>query len=207
MRGYVSIDIETTGIDEKSQILQISAVYDDLKSPISELRTIDLPIKWDVMTHCEPYAMGMNADLLKKMMNKDFETFSPKSAGLSLIEFLTKCYHSENGFDGVNGIGDFYRKEKEGKTKKLVLAGKNVASFDIPKLKAFLKTETYIEEHFNNLIHYKTLDVGSLYYDVFKDNVSLSKINELTNRPSVSHNALDDALDVVYAVRHKLGVK
>jgi len=36
--------------------------------------------------------------------------------------------------------------------------------------------------------------------------VSLSKINELTGRKEVSHNALDDAFDVVYAVRHKLGV-
>ena len=42
---------------------------------------------------------------------------------------------------------------------------------------------------------------------MIQDNVSLSKINELTGRNEVSHNAMDDALDVVYAVRHKLGIK
>lgn len=187
MRGYVSIDIETTGIDDKSHILQISAVYDDLKSPISELRTIDLPIKWDVMTHCEPYAMGMNAKLMEKMMSRDFKTYTAKEAVEILLKFLGEVKIDEGN-------------------KNVVLAGKNVASFDIPKIQRMLKDTDYLP-HFNSLVHYKTLDVGSLYYDVFKDNVSLSKINELTNRPPVSHNALDDALDVVYAVRHKLGIK
>lgn len=191
-RGYVSIDIETTGIDDKSHILQISAVYDDLKSPVSKLKTIDLPIKYDVLTHCEPYAMGMNADLLKKMMSKDFKTYSPFDAVDALIGFLLEVQEID----------------EKGRTQKVVLAGKNVASFDIPKIKNFVADVGgfYGVDQLNQLLHYKTLDVGSLYYDTFKDNVSLSKINELTNRPAVSHNALDDAFDVVHAVRHKLGV-
>lgn len=191
MRGYVSIDIETTGIDEKSHILQISAVYDDLKSPIKELKTIDLPIKYSVMTHCEPYAMGMNAKLLEKMMDKNYG-FGPQEAMEKLIDFLAQVRELE----GV---------DEKGKPKKIVLAGKNVASFDIPKIQYLLKNTEYLKS-FNDLIHYKTLDVGSLYYDVFKDNVSLSEINKLTGRAAVSHNALDDAFDVVYAVRNKLGV-
>lgn len=192
MRGYVSIDIETTGIDDKSHILQISAVYDDLKSPISELKKIDLPIKWDVLTHCEPYAMGMNAKLLQNMMDKDFRTYTPFDAADALIGFLL----------------DVQETDEKGRKQKIILSGKNVASFDIPKLKKFLSEVGgfYGSDQFNKLIHYKTLDVGSLYYDVFKDNVSLSEINKLTNRAVVSHNALDDAFDVVYAVRHKLGV-
>lgn len=189
MRGYVSIDIETTGIDDKSHILQISAVYDDLKSPISELRTIDLPIKWDVMTHCEPYAMGMNAKLLEKMMSRDFKTHKPYNAAGALLQFLKSVMVTD---------------EKD-KKQKIVLAGKNVASFDIPKLKLFFDNE-FKGSDFEDVLHYKTLDVGSLYYDTFKDNVSLTEINKLTNRPAVSHNALDDAFDVVHAVRHKLGV-
>lgn len=87
MRGYVSIDIETTGIDDKSHILQISAVYDDLKSPVEALKRIDIPIKHKVLTHCEPYAMGMNADLLKKMMDKNFETYDPTNAARTLFSF------------------------------------------------------------------------------------------------------------------------
>ena len=192
MRGYVSVDIETTGIADNAHILQISAVYDDLKTPIDQLKTFDVVIKYDVMTHCEPYAMGMNAALLKKMMSKDFKTCDVHKASTLFLQFL----------DGVQEI------DEKGRKQKIIFAGKNVASFDIPKITNFLPDHKEYRGHFTrNIVHYKTLDVGSLYYDVFKDNVSLSKINELTNRPAVSHNALDDAFDVVYAVRHKLGIK
>ena len=190
MRPYVSIDIETTGIGEEALILQISAVLDDLVSPISELKTIDLPIKYDKITYAEPYALGMNAELLKKMMDKDFKTYSLDTAMNRLIEFLN--------------VAAELNYEQNGKRGKVLLAGKNVASFDIPKIKKAAQSDYRVM--LDDLIHYKTLDVGSLYYDVFKDNVSLSKINELTNRPAVSHNALDDALDVVHAIRHKLGI-
>lgn len=54
MRPYVSIDIETTGISDESHILQIAAVYNDLVSPVDELKTFNVAIKYDVMTHCEP---------------------------------------------------------------------------------------------------------------------------------------------------------
>lgn len=191
-KGYVSIDIETTGIDDKSHILQISAVYDDLKSSILSLKTIDLVIKHPVLTHCEPYAMGMNAELLKKMMDSKFVTKNPATA----------CHELLNFFRGVqNLIGP----NEKGTFSKIVLSGKNVASFDIPKLKIFFKDQGLLQD-FNDIVHYKTLDVGSLYYDVFQDNVSLSEINKLTNRAEVSHNALEDAFDVVHAVRHKLGI-
>lgn len=195
MRPYLSIDIETTGIDDRSEILQISAVIDDLVSPISELKILDMPIKHESIEYSEPYALGMNAELLKKMMNKDFKTRTPHSAAWGLVSFM-------------GDMQELY-KDENGKSQKIIFSGKNVASFDIPKLRLFIKkhqSDMNLLERFDRMIHYKTLDVGSLYYDVFKDNVSLSKINELTGRNEVSHNALDDALDVVYAVRHKLGV-
>lgn len=192
MRPYVSIDIETTGIADESHILQIAAVFDDLKSPISQLKRIDIPIMWDKITYSEPYALGMNAELFKKMMDKDFKTYTPSSAKYALLNFLREV-QKDIGVDEKNNF------------QKLIIAGKNVASFDIPKITDFMESSSD-HKTFQSLLHYKTLDVGSLYYDVFGDNVSLSKINSLTNRPAVSHNALDDALDVVYAVRKKLGV-
>jgi len=195
MRPYLSIDIETTGIDDRSEILQISVVLDDLVSSVSTLNTLDIPIKHKSIDYSEPYALGMNAELLKKMMNKDFKTYTAHNAAWCLVSFMEEMYDT--------------RKDEKGKPQKIILAGKNVASFDIPKLRQFItKHQGHLEllRRFDRIVHYKTLDVGSLYYDVFKDNVSLSKINELTGRKEVSHNALDDAFDVVYAVRHKLGV-
>lgn len=185
VRSYVSIDIETTGIDLRSEILQISCVYDDGK-PISELKTLDIAIKYESMSYCEPYAMGMNAELLKKMMSKDFPTVKPATAVAQLVRFLKEV---------LTETPD---------QKTILLAGKNLASFDVPMLRSFISRyhEAYLYE-FNRLIGHKTLDVGSMYYDVFGDNVNLSKINELVGRPAVSHNALDDAFDVVHAVRYK----
>ena len=196
MRPYLSIDIETTGIDDRSSILQISAVIDDLVSPIAALKVLDMPIKHNSIDYSEPYALGMNAELLKKMMNKDFRTYSTSEAAVSLVRFMEEMQRT-------------YADDK-GRPQKIIFSGKNVASFDIPKLRLFIVNQDNhtlnLLRRFDDMIHYKTLDVGSLYYDVFKDNVSLSKINELTGRNAVSHNALDDAFDVVYAVRHKLGV-
>lgn len=191
MRPYLSIDIETTGIDDRSEILQISAILDD-GGDLATLKTIDLPIMHNSIDYSEPYALGMNAELFKKMMNKDFKTYSPASAIVELIVFM-------------EDMKRIYLDEK-GRPQNIIFAGKNVASFDIPKIRNFIiKHGKDHLKYFDNMVHYKTLDVGSLYYDVFKDNVSLSKINELTGRNEVSHNALDDAMDVVYAVRHKLG--
>ena len=192
-RTYVSIDIETTGIAEESYILQIAAVADDLKSPISNLKTLDMPIKYNKITYAEPYALGMNATLLANMMQKDFKTFEPERALDCLVCFLEEVQTS---------IG----LDKRGNKSKVILAGKNVASFDIPKLRTMIaKYSPELMSRFDSVVHYKTLDVGSLYFDIFKYNPSLSEINKLTGRNQVSHNALDDALDVVYAVRYKLG--
>jgi hypothetical protein len=199
MSSYVSIDIETTGIAPASHILQISAVLDDLKSPISELKTLDLPIKYESISYSEPYALGMNAELFKKMMNPEFKTYSPRQALEELLAFVISVQESL-GLD------------KRGNKQRVLVAGKNVSSFDITKIHGmflqYFPEAAYMFDPMNNnaVVSYKSLDVGSLYFDVFKENASLSKINKLTGRNAVSHNALDDAFDVVYAVRHKLGV-
>jgi hypothetical protein len=163
-------------------------------SKIADLPKIDMPIKHEVIEYSEPYALGMNADLLKKMMDKKFVTSTPKEALNNLLAFMLSV-QAKMGLDS------------RGNPSKIIFAGKNVASFDIPKLRNMFTIYNYeMLDTFDKLTHYKTLDVGSLYFDTFKDNVSLSEINKLTGRNQVSHNALDDAFDVVYAVRHKLGV-
>ena len=193
MRPYVSIDIETTGIDDRSEILQIAAVLDDGISPTGDLPKMNSVIKHEILDYCEPYALGMNAKLLEKVMQNKVETVTPKEAINELLTLLEKAVE----YSGV---------DEKGKPKKVILSGKNLATFDLPKLRIFIqKHGGYTElKSFDKLIHYKTLDVGSLYWDTFGDNVSLSKINELTGRAAVSHDALDDALDVVYAVRYKM---
>ena len=64
--SYISIDIETTGLDpETCQILEIGAVWDDWTKPIDEL-----PIYHRLVYHKEyrgnAYALALNANLLKR---------------------------------------------------------------------------------------------------------------------------------------------
>lgn len=79
-----------------------------------------------------------------------------------------------------------------GHNNKIPIAGKNVAGFDLPILQ-------------NNNIkinaHHRTLDVGSLYFHKFGYVPSLDEINKLLGFDSVSHKALDDALNIVKIVR------
>lgn len=190
MKPYISLDIETTGLDPKSQVLQIAMIYDDLETPVSELPTFNKKIFYDSFSHAEPYALMMNAKLIQEM-----------SKGYNKLG--SDWTHNHYAIDAALG---FMQKFTKDNSEKIVFAGKNVASFDIPMIRSMAVKQGY-EELFSKICHYKTIDVGSLYFDVFKENVSLSKINELTGRKEVSHDALDDAMDVVYAIRHKLGVK
>ncbi len=52
---------------------------------------------------------------------------------------------------------------------------------------------------------HRAIDVGSLYLSDFGYVPSVSEINKLLDRSPVSHNALEDAWDVVYAIRNKFG--
>jgi len=71
-------------------------------------------------------------------------------------------------------------------------AGKNVANFDIPFL---------ISNGFTIKYHHRILDIGSCYYSKFGYIPSLSEINQYIGNSGVTHKALDDALDVVKAIR------
>ncbi len=63
--SYVSIDIETTGLDEeKCQTLEIGAIFDDWKRPIAELPVFRRVVAWNEVSG-SPFAMALNAGLLK----------------------------------------------------------------------------------------------------------------------------------------------
>lgn len=79
------------------------------------------------------------------------------------------------------------------KDRLITLAGKNIGGFDLTILK-------------NNHIsipnyHHRIIDVGSMYYPLFGYVPSLDEINKLNGHAAVSHRALDDAFNVVQAIR------
>lgn len=194
-RPYVSIDIETTGVGPEVDLIQISGVLDEADKDVEDLKTFDFILRHNNFQNAEPYALYLNAGLIDTIrQNKDTRIDYPGLVMKRLLSKLKEWRVIVNEYDEKHGTG---------MKGKHMLAGKNVGGFDRPKLE--YAAETYVNKAFkqelsSNLIH-RTLDPGSMYFHRYGYNPSLSEINESLNRKAVSHNALDDAFDVVHAIR------
>jgi hypothetical protein len=171
---YLSIDIETTGVDrQKSHVLQLACVYDNGKD-LAELPTFSRVIKWPVISHAEEYAMNLNKELLERAFKKQ----NIVSIDQARSEFVIW-------------------QDKIQRTGRFTPAGKNIQGFDIPIL------ENPVNMFSCRRFLRRVLDPGSMYSDEFNHVPTLGEINRLTGRDEVSHDALSDAWDVVYAIRRK----
>lgn len=174
MRKLISVDIETSGLDaEKCVILSIGAVVINLDTKEKE-HTFYGVINHESF-HGEPYALMMNAELIEKIAKGNVEEVSGNG------NLYLKA-------DPISVPSAFLRWLEPHKEYSVV--GKNFANFD---LKFFEKA--YGHSPFNRRI----LDVGSMFYDVIKDD-KIPNLSECLSRASmnniVTHNALEDAQQV-----------
>jgi len=179
---YVSIDIETTGLDpETCQILEIGAVWDDWTKPIHEL-----PVYHRLVAHEEyrgnAYALALNAALLKRLSGEREPWFlDPDQVADDFATWLKVC-----GWDGQTA---------------LTPAGKNFASFDRQFLRRLPRFEQVVK------LHHRTLDPAVLFWrpedEKLPDSKTCYERAGLDNK--VAHTAVEDALAVVRLVR--LGIK
>lgn len=203
-RPYVSIDIETTGVGPEVDLIQIAGVLDEPEKEVEELKTFDIILRHQNFKNAEPYALYLNAGLIDIIrQDKDPRIMWPGYAMKGLLEVLDKWKAPVLAYD---------QKHFTGMKGKHMLAGKNVGGFDRPKLEYGAEkygSKQARQELCSKIVH-RTLDPGSMYFHQFGYNPSLSEINISLNRAEVSHNALDDAFDVVYAIRehyHHLKMK
>jgi len=174
---YISIDIETTGLDpEKHQILEFAAVYDDLEQPkrLEHLPKFHRLICWDDYIISD-YCLKLHEELLKELRDKNNpDIITIEQLAGQFRSWLTLMYAKFN-FSNHN-----YN-----------VAGKNFAGFDglfLKKIPNFPKW------------HHRVIDVGSMYMQVDMNRLSsLEKITGVTG-----HRALDDAMAVVAAIRNKI---
>jgi oligoribonuclease (3'-5' exoribonuclease) len=194
-KPYVSIDLEFTSLDiNNSQILEIGAVYDDGVSEIKDLQTFQAIIHYDSFVNPQLEALVINSKLLKEIKDIPKDDVCLHRQKITLIRF-------NNWLMNLRQMN-----EQTNKLERLVVAGKNAAGGDIPILKNNC-LQAGVDD-ITSMFTHRTLDVGSMYFDRFGENVTLGKINELTGRSAeVSHRALDDAFDVVYAIRYKMNEK
>ena len=179
---YVSIDIETTGLDPATcQILEIGAVWEDWTRPLNEL-----PTYRRLVVHNEyrgnAFALAMNAELLRQLSGERQPWFLDEDkVSDDLADWLKSC-----GWDGKTGITP---------------AGKNFASFDRQFLKRLPRFEQVVR------LHHRTLDPAILYWQFDDEKLPDSKTcyERAGMDGKVAHTAVEDALAVVRLIR--MGIK
>lgn len=185
MSRYVSIDIETLGLDsDYSDTIELGAVIDDLTSDISDLPRfhayVTLP---DNKYRGEAYAMSMHSTILRRIATRE--------QGYTYIPF-----------DMIGEEFEAWLLTDHGPwpKNKAVVAGKNFAGFDLQFLKQLPGFNT-------DMFHYRSLDPGSMFFDPKIDEVppglEICLQRAGLNTP-VNHTAVEDALDVIRCIRYKV---
>jgi DNA polymerase III epsilon subunit-like protein len=219
---YISIDIETTGLDpDFNQILSIGAVIEDTLNPLpfEELPKFHAVIKRESV-YGSIFALNLNRDLIQAM--KDYSEARTAELKEEIEEsFGAKFYDEDEVVEALfqfcyrNGLvpvdPDFLIKPVKvvdgisypmltSNMPKVYLncAGKNFAGFD----KKFLEKLPRWKQVFS--IRSRVLDPGILFVDWINDE-SIPSLDECKKRAGidgvVTHNAVEDAMDVVMLLR------
>jgi len=182
---YVSLDIETTGLNpENCQVLEIGAVIDDGTTPAEECPTFHCYVDHGLILG-EPFAVSMHQTILRRIATHEegYTYLQPWEVATRFRDFL-----KEHGLDSEN--------------EKIVVAGKNYASFDA----RFLSKITSWDKHIQ--IHHRILDPAALYWQPETDGVELPDTKTCMERADipgeVAHTAVEDAQVVVRLIRHAI---
>jgi DNA polymerase III epsilon subunit-like protein len=221
---YISIDIETTGLDpENDQILSIAAIIEDSNNPLpfQDIPKIHIAIKSEKISG-SMFAINMNRELIKKIVHyqtatdQDEKNDMVQITGIQFLdesEVVEALYH----FCYRNGLVEL-DPEYLSKTSKVVngvrypmltssmpkvtinCAGKNFATFD----KLFIERLPRWKQVFR--IRQRVLDPSLLFVD-WKNDEATPSLFECKKRAGikgiVTHDALEDAWDVIELLRKK----
>lgn len=188
---YISLDIETTGLDESyCQVLSIGAIIEDTSK--------ELPLKMMPKFHCyiyhdkivgQPYALNLNKNIIEILSknkpdcmagyinyNDEIIIAEPTAAVHMFMNFLA---------DNEINISDF------------IVAGKNFNAFD----KKFLETLPNWKLYFKP--HRRVLDPATsltLKTDTVPPDLKTC-LERVGIFKEVAHDAVEDAFDVVQVLR------
>jgi oligoribonuclease (3'-5' exoribonuclease) len=181
MKRFLSLDIETTGLDERDcQILEFGAVVGDFSdTPILELPSFQMRFKWPKLMG-DPYALQLNHELIRDMaFNKGEWHLLEELAGKFRSWLLSQGY-----LLWANG-------------KKITVTGKNIGSFD----RRFLNL---VPDWDWNFYSHRYLDPGSLWFNPARDD-ELPNTQECAKRAGIVvgklHDAVEDSRLVVAMLR------
>jgi len=187
---YVSIDLETTGTNpSRHQIIEFGAIIENTNKN-TELE--NLPRFKRIVKHPEYYgqafALNLNARIFAELVQ-------PTGA-------VTICEAHELAEQFKDFlINNGYHPDEDKNYVRVIAAGKNFAAFDL----AFLKQLPNWRDHIR--ISQQILDPAVFYLN-FKEDERMPSLEECKKRAgftdtTVTHDALDDALDVVRLLRQQ----
>ena len=214
---YVSIDIETSGLDtENNKVLSIGAIIEDTtnKLPLEDVPKFHCIVLQNQITG-SPYALNMNSDIIR-YMSEYLDTDDEGKAALSeFIDFYKPDEVAPAFFDFLwsNGICYPLPLDKQvriidGKSYPIIgtrvkplllnVAGKNFGTFD----NVFLKKLPWWQKLI--IAKQRILDPAILHTD-WENDEALPSLNECKIRTGikgeVTHDALEDAWDVIQVLR------
>lgn len=190
---YASIDIETTGLNpEKCQILSVGVVIEDTNNilPYDEIPKLHLVIT-EKEIKGEIYALNLNKDLISLInqyhslsLVKQDELAKEKDVVFTSSDFISKR------------ISDFLiENDLYG---RITVAGKNYTGFDL-KFLSRLPNWSFLN------IHRRVIDPATSFMDWQNDtelpDLSLCKQRAGMDNTIVTHNAVEDAYDVITVLR------
>ena len=224
---YVSIDIETTGLDtENDEILSIGAVVEDTcnPKPIDELPKIHIIIPRERIKSGSTFALNLNMKLIswivkwntarnsneKKLIEQEAQAVFLEEDQVveELLNFLWKNeIYPEKNTDKIiqKNSNDSNRFKLDGTLISLhgktyfTTAGKNFNVFDRIFLERLPKWKMVIGRRV------RTLDPATSFVDWKNDKdlpgLGLCKKRAGLSDDIISHNAVEDAIDVINILR------
>ena len=192
---YVSIDIETTGLDiDSCDLLEFGAVIDNLadQKPVNELPFFHcyfMPPNGQTFQG-QPYALSMHQTIFRRIAERTppYTYVSPSRFGNLFKRFLVDNGHSLEHDRCVISV-----------------AGKNFGACDLQ----FLNKKTDLAKHVE--IRHRIIDPAILLLDPRDESLpgtdickARMKAAGIATPEGIAHTAIEDALDVIRMTRYGL---
>ena len=183
---YASLDLETTCLEDRSpkNILMVSIVVEDPKNPmpLKELPHFTAFVRYPTVSG-EAYALAMNAWILDIISGR-----KPNETG----------YEIYNQGDWIKPANDFLTKHFGDQDGRIFCAGKNVGTFDFG----------FLPDALRKRFSFRVIDPAMKFTDLLNDD-KIANLETCKKRaglePVVSHDAREDALDVIATLRPTYG--
>jgi oligoribonuclease (3'-5' exoribonuclease) len=187
--NYVSIDIETLGLDpNNNKVIEIACVLDNSKHRIN-YKEVDSYVANLPTFHCYIAHESYDGNAKAIEMNQ------------KAINLIKEGKHSD--IVNINDVSllltDWFKGHNV--TSRIMPAGKNFAGFDRP----FLENIVGVKKCLNKLLIHRTLDPALYFFDANVD-AKIPDMQQCFNKAgihkTVSHTAVDDAQDVIKLLRY-----